>query len=356
LRGETVAATALRLGGVIEPLGHVRRDLPAALCAALDRALAPDAARRGTLAQLRGALEAAHAQASAPSRTHRRGAQRPKLSLPLLPANTIALTPRARSLAGAAAAGTLSGAALTAVLGVHSVAAAVIAGAGAAMLVSLSAAVGWLLIGLVALGWLGAGGHPGTALVLAAALVPVPVLLASRPWLWSAPALGVAFGALGVAACAPVLAARLGSRPSARAALGALSYWWLVIVEVLTGRRLLFGAPPGAHPRSSWENSLTGAAQHALAPLWSDGRLATAVLWAAAAVALPLLVRGSRLRSRSIGALAWAGLFVAGGALEASKLGLPSSPAPALVGLLAGALALVGAGATDRSHQPPTVA
>ena len=61
LRGETVAATALRLGAVIAPLEGVRPDLPPELCAAIDRALAPAPASRGTLAQLRAALDAARA-------------------------------------------------------------------------------------------------------------------------------------------------------------------------------------------------------------------------------------------------------------------------------------------------------
>src|SRR6202043_465029 len=59
LRGETVAATALRLGTVIAPLGRARRDLQPGLCAAIARALAPAPADRGTLAQLRAALDAA---------------------------------------------------------------------------------------------------------------------------------------------------------------------------------------------------------------------------------------------------------------------------------------------------------
>ncbi len=49
LRGSTVAATARRLGVAITPLRDVRPDLPPALCAALDRALAPGPDERGTL-------------------------------------------------------------------------------------------------------------------------------------------------------------------------------------------------------------------------------------------------------------------------------------------------------------------
>ena len=354
LRGETVAATALRLGGAIEPLGRVRRDLPPALCAAIDRALAPAAANRGTLAQLRGALEAALAPAS-PRRRRLLGAAgaRRRLARRSPP---IALSARGRTALGAAGAGTVTGVTLTSLLGLHSAQTAILAGAGAGVLVSLSAGVGWLLVGLAAVAWLGAAGHPGTALVLCAGLAPVPILLAARPWLWSAPALGPALGALGVAACAPVFAGRLGGRAPTRAALGALSYWWLAIAETLAGRRLLFGAPAGVTPRSAWQSSLDAAFQHALVPLWSDGRLATAALWAAAAVLLPWLVRGPRGRLRMLGALVWAALLVGGGTLLAGRLGLALPSSPLLAGLLAGALAFATTNGRAHLHQSPNVA
>ena len=152
------------------------------------------------------------------------------------------LTPRAQGLLAAAGAGTLTGVALTTVLGPHSMASGVFAALrGSRALVLASPSVGWLLVALAAVGWLGASGQPGSALVLFAALAPVPVLLPSRPWLWSVPALGPVLGVLGIAACAPVLAGRLGGRALSRAALGALCYWWLAIAETLTGRRLLLG-------------------------------------------------------------------------------------------------------------------
>jgi tRNA A-37 threonylcarbamoyl transferase component Bud32 len=354
LRGETVAATALRLGAAIEPLGRVRRDLPPALCAAIDRALAPAAASRGTLAQLRAALDAALEPGS--SRRRRLPGRRSEPGPDDTPSAPIALSARGRALLGAAGAGIVSGVTLTTLLGVHSVEAAIFAGAGAGVLVSLSAGVGWLLVALGALGWLGASGQPGTALVLCAALAPVALLLGSRPWLWSAPAFGPALGALGVAACSPVFAGRLGGRAPARAALAALSYWWLAIAETLAGRRLEFGAPAAVAPRASWQGSLGAAFQHALLPLWSNGRLATAALWAVAAVLLPWLVRGSRRRLRALGALAWAGLLVGGGTLLAARLGLPRPSSPLAIGALAGALAFATANVRAHSHQSPTVA
>jgi eukaryotic-like serine/threonine-protein kinase len=242
------------------------------------------------------------------------------------------------------------------VLGPHSMASGVFAGAAAAALVLASSSVGWLLVALAAVGWLGASGQPGSALVLFAALAPVPVLLPSRPWLWSMPALGPVLGVLGIAACAPVLAGRLGGRAASRAALGALCYWWLAIAETLTGRRLLLGVATGVKPRDSWQASLTGAFHHALAPLWSDGRLVTAAVWAFAAMLLPWLVRGRSRELRAVAALAWAGSLILVGALVATRLGAPRPPFPLAVGVLATVLAFGTAGRHHRPHQSANVA
>jgi hypothetical protein len=353
LRGKTVAATALRLGAVIPPLERVRPDLPAALCAAIDRALAPAPGSRGTLAQLRAALDAARAAKTTRRRlsTRRSGSRRARAR-----STPMTLTPRARSLLSAAAAGTISGLALTAVLGSQSPAVGVFVGAGAAVLVLVSESVGWLLVGLTAVGWLGATGQPGTALVVCVALAPVPMLLPSRPWLWSLPAIAPALGVLGVAACAPVLAGRLGGRAASRAALGALSYWWLAIAETLSGHRLLLGVATGVPRRAAWQGSLSGAFEHALAPIWSDGRLLTAALWALAAVLLPWLVRGRSRELRAIAALAWAGSLILAGALVATHLGVRRPPFPLAVAALAAALAFATAKLRDHSHQSANVA
>jgi hypothetical protein len=353
LRGATVAATALRVGTVIAPLRHVRGDLPPALCSAIDRALAPEPASRGNLTQLREALDGALALSQ---RRRALGTYRGVWRSGGAQSAPMTLTPRARRLSSAALAGAVSGLTVTTVLGSYRPDVGVFAGLGAAALVCLSVSVGWLLLGLAALGWLGASGQPGVALVLCAALAPVPVLLPSRPWLWSVPALAPALGALGVGACAPVFAGRLAGRAPSRAALGALSYWWLALAETLVGRRLLLGAAAGVQPRSDWRASLGGAFQHALAPLWSDGRLLTAALWALAAVVLPWVVRGRSAELRALGALIWAGSLMVAGVALAARLGSARPPAPLAAGALAAALAFVTANVRADSHQSPSVA
>ncbi|HEX2086115.1 MAG TPA: serine/threonine-protein kinase, partial [Solirubrobacteraceae bacterium] len=59
VRADGAAATARRVGMRMPQLRRLRRDLPAGLCAAIDAALDPDPAVRGSVAGLRAALEAA---------------------------------------------------------------------------------------------------------------------------------------------------------------------------------------------------------------------------------------------------------------------------------------------------------
>jgi eukaryotic-like serine/threonine-protein kinase len=335
LRGRTVAATAKRVGEVVPPLAGVRPDLPPALCAAIDRALTPAVGARGTVAQLRVAVRAALAPPA--GRPRRRWAD------PRSQAPRIAITPRARSLLGACGAGALAGTGMTTVIASHTVALGVLAGTVAAATVVIAGSAGWLSLALAAVAALGASGRPGSAMLLAAVLLPGAVLLVGRPWLWSAPALGPLLGLAGLAGFAPLLAGRIGGPAPARAALAALAYWWLAIVEVLSGRRLLYGAPTAVGPRASWQGSLSGAYNHALAPLWSDGRLVTAALWALAAVVLPWIVRGASLESRALGAIAWTVALLLAAALLAARVGVVHPPSPLLPGVLLACAALASA-------------
>src|SRR5205823_6085120 len=65
VRGPTPAATVRRIGDPIEPLERRRENLPRGVGRALDRALSPAPAQRGTLAELRAALAAGRALAHA---------------------------------------------------------------------------------------------------------------------------------------------------------------------------------------------------------------------------------------------------------------------------------------------------
>jgi hypothetical protein len=349
LRGATVAATAQRIGAEVPPLASARRDLPPELCRAIDRALDTDPRRRGSLAQLRDALDQARGIGAA--RRRLLGAR-----VPVVGAMAGALVPseRARLALGAATAGVSAGV-LASVLGGANSTAAVFTGTLVASLFTLAEGVAWMLAALIAIAWLGAAGQPGTALLLAAALAPVPLLLPTRPWLWSAPVLAPLLGLIGAAAAAPALAGTLARRALPRAALGALSYWWLALAETLFGRRLLLGLAPHVAPRSSWQGSLSATVSHALAPLCTDGRLLSAGLWALAAMVLPWVLRARAIRWRSVGAVLWASALLVALAMIATAQGEQRSPLTIAAVALAAALALAGSVLRDPPHYPPEV-
>jgi len=191
------------------------------------------------------------------------------------------------------------------------------AAAAAALLVAVLPRIGWLVAALGVCGWLASpeADRAGSALVLACALAPVPVLLPRSGLLWSAPALAPLLGSVALAplyvgvACLAVSAWR-------RVALAAAGLVWLVLAEVITGHGLLFGAPPEVRAPEVWEASAFDAARNALYPLAFSPALAPAAVWAAFALVLPLAVRGRWTVLDVVVAAAWAaGLVAAHGAL-----------------------------------------
>jgi hypothetical protein len=176
--------------------------------------------------------------------------------------------------------------------------------------------------------------------------------------LWSVPALGPALGAIGLGPAYPAIAG-MGSRSAwRRAGLGALGFLWLAAAEVLSGRSLLYGVADGTQPRARWDGSFAHAAEHAIYPAISGPALAPAVVFAAAAVLLPLAVRGRSLAFDAILATAWAAGVVA--ALHATDTLLSADVRLAGArGATAGALlgaALAVAVAHVRAPAPPVSA
>jgi eukaryotic-like serine/threonine-protein kinase len=318
VRGRGAAATARRVGARLPALGRLRRDLPVELCRALDRAVLARPEQRGTLADLRAALadglpvadDERGTIAGSPLEGLARPAPRPRVR------------PRARVAAALAASGLAAAALawLTPAAGVEVAPAAGAAGAAAAVLVAPR--LGWIAMVCVLAAW--AGGP--TALVLGLAALPTVVLLRRSGPLWSLPAGAPLLGMAGLAGAWPVLAAQAG-RPWQRAALGALGGWWLALAEVLTGDRLALGAPPGS-----------ALDAERLDPLLTSGALALVALWAGAAVALPVLVRGRVLAADVVGATAWAAAL--GSATQAVADTL--SWQPTMRGLVAGAVVAGG--------------
>jgi hypothetical protein len=308
VRGASPAETARRVGRLLPPLGRVRRDLPAELCAAVDDALDPDPLRRPPLRELRAALAACEGALSEegglvePATIERFG---------LATAQALA-RPRPRPLLRRALAGLAAGALAAVAVALLEPAPpspplVALAAAGA---VALLPRLGWLAAAAALAGWLaGEADLPGTALVVAAGAACAPLLLPRAGLLWSAPA---AAPALGFAALGPmhVALAGLARTPWRRAGLGAAGFCWLALAEVVTGETLLLGPPADAAAQAAWEGSLADAVTEALVPLATSGVLALAVVWGAFAAALPLAVRGRSLWLDVGRGVAWAVAFV----------------------------------------------
>ncbi len=320
VRAGTPAGTARRVGRPLPPLRRLRRDLPEGLCGALDRALRPRPAERGTLDDLRSALEAATQQVDDHGGLLPLAGPRPHAA-PEIPARLVA------GLAG----GGLAAAALS-LAGPTPPVPVALGAVGAGALVALLPRLGWLVCAVAVVAWVG-GSLTGEAVLLAAALAAPPVLLARRGAWWSLPALAplLALGSLAPAYCA--LAAQAPG-PRARAALSAAGFWWLAIAEALLGRDLhlgrVVGAPAGARSAADAADVLWG--------VLSSGLVAGAVLWALAATLLPLLTARGGLLAATVGAAAWAAaLVLATGALGRALEGAVALPDPR--GTLAGAVA-----------------
>jgi hypothetical protein len=379
VRAGNPAATARRVGMRLPALARVRRDLPPGLCRAIDRAVVPEPGARTDLPALRAGLATAAAHvADVPGPIA--GGERAGVAIRARTAVTRVRSPpappRRRQLAPAPAAptyrppgpaadpgggprSTLPARAAAAAAAAALVAAALAwlgpqpplqapAGAGiAAAAVFLLPRLGWLLAAAALLAWL-AVAAPGIALLVGLALAPVPLLLPRRGTAWSLPALAPLLGIAGLAGAWPALAGQAARWP-ARAALGGLGGWWLALAEALTSGRLLSGPADGILPRAAWEGSATDMARDALWPLLSAGALALALLWALAAMLLPVVVRGRSSALDLVGAAAWTATLAA--ATQALAEALLLDPPRGLVtsAVLAGVIAVAACATRARS-------
>jgi eukaryotic-like serine/threonine-protein kinase len=206
----------------------------------------------------------------------------------------------------------------------------------------------WLVAALALAVWQAAAGRPGAGLLALVALLPVVLLPIGRrdragTGGWLACALAPILGVIGLAGAFPAVAGQ-APRWRMRAALGALGYWWLVLAEPLLAQKLWLGPASGVPARAVWEGSLSSAAVHVIWPLLSVGTMLGAALWAGGAVVLPLLVRGRNAALDAVAAVAWSAALVAGAPALDSGLAGPAAqamPRGAVLGaVLGGALAL----------------
>jgi hypothetical protein len=362
VRGATPAATVRRIGRPLSPLEHSRRDLPRRLTRSLDRALASEPANRGTLEELRLALE--EALQTTGRRFRRRGRARRKdadvswvESGGFLVAEEAETAPRTFSKTRAARS--------PRAVDLHAASALPMdlreshvqidddiddeGTSGIVRRLALPRAL-WLAFALAAIVWQAWEGKPGVALLLLAAAVPIAVMPAQRASRlvgpgWLGCALAPVLGLVSLAGAFPALAGQ-SARPRSRAAFGALGYWWLILSEPLLARRLWLGPPSHTPPRAVWEGSLSAAATHVLVPVLSVGVLLGATLWAIAALVLPWIVRGRRAALDVVGATVWVAALAAATPVLAS--GLPAhvlhpTPRGALLGAIGGGILAVAA-------------
>jgi eukaryotic-like serine/threonine-protein kinase len=329
VRGPSPAATARLVGTVLPRLRSHRRDLPAGLCAALDRALAPAAGDRGTLDELAVALGEALPEVSDEGGTI---APHPLERAP-------GRAPAFARLAAGLAAGGLTALALGAAAdppawtGVSEVSgdvfvAPLTGAAVACVLVAAFPRAGWLLVAAGCVAAL-AQPWPAAAALVAAAAAVMPLLLRRRGLTWSVPAAAPALGLATLAGAYPAVAGR-AREAYVRAALGAAGLWWLLLAEPLLDRDLAIGTPPGD-------------AADVLEAVATSGALLLAPLWALAAVVLPWVVPGRTLATDVVGAAAWAAGLAAATAAITGYAGLAEPRGLAAGGVAAAALAVIGA-------------
>jgi tRNA A-37 threonylcarbamoyl transferase component Bud32 len=306
VKAGTPAATANRIGKALPPLSKHRKDLPAELSEAIDRALRPRPDERGDLDDLADALADALGEVSDEGGT---------VVVAPHPLED-ALPPRWGRPAAALGAGVLAGAAVWEFAGDGSVGPLPVAGAVAALVLALPR-LGWLIGALGALVVVGLE-HPGSATVLAAALAPVPLLVRRTPTAWSLPGAAPLLGLLSLAGAYPALAGR-ARHWAARLGLGATGAWLLLLAEPLLDRRLLLGTPAGVPVRDRFDDGASLAAADVIGPLTAAPTIALVAIWAGAALLLPWIVRGRTLAGDLVGATAWtAGLAAATASLSTS--------------------------------------
>ena len=334
------AGRARRLGAHLPPLRRYRRDLPRELGCAVDLALRPRPSERGTVAELHASL--VETQALVDDEPGVVGGPWPTLAglTRSRSEREAEAPPPQRSgwperLPGGAAAALI--AAWLVALAFHSppvvlAAAALIGG----LAVWALPRIGWVSLALTGSIALVAAGRSGAAaVVLIALLVPVIVLLGA-PTRWPLGAAAPALGAVLLAGAWPALAGR-DRRIWRRAALGAVGWVWLFVVDLLAGSGVYTTLPPGIPPRALWMGSVDHALGHALWPLVRAGALAPALVWAAAAAVLPWIVRGPA-RVRLVVVVIWSAALASATTttLRTLHTGVTVAPAAVVIGAVAG--------------------
>jgi tRNA A-37 threonylcarbamoyl transferase component Bud32 len=287
------AATARAIGEPIAPLSAVRHELPDGMTAAIDAALDPDPEERPLASELGSAL-AGHAgeldgEPLPPVEGIDGEAWVEPRRLPELTRFLPGIGIAALGLAALIATGAPAPIALAA-LGPGALA---LGRPRPAYALQLTLVLLWLVLG---------AGEAGVAALVA--VLGAPLLLAAiDPEAIALPGLAPILGLAGLGPVYPALAG-LTRGGASRALLGGIGYLWLAAWEELAHRTLLLG--PVADAPAHWTGSASTALSDVVAPLFDPSVFAGAGIFALAAWALPLLIRGRTPVLDGLGALIWA--------------------------------------------------
>ena len=362
VRGAGAASTARRLGTLLPSIRAERPDVPTGLAQAIDAALDPLPENRPALERLRAELAAAaDGLSEAGGLVEPRTLQRVGLTPRMHERRRRLAAPEPTGAVQRAFAGLAAGALVEAALqlATHPPRESLAVAAGVAIAVALLPRLAWLVAAAGLIVWLTTPGVDlaGVALMALLAVVVVPLALPRAGRLWSVAAVAPLLGAIGLAPAFVALAALAGSW-ARRAGLAIAGFVWLVVAELVSDRRLLFGPPPGSRGAAAWQHSVGASATHALWPLLSSGALAPLLAWGGLAAVLPLLVRGRALWIDVAGAAAWAiALVVAQDALARPAFGARVSTASGgfVVAAVVAAGIAVAAAAVSARRAPENV-
>jgi hypothetical protein len=299
------AATARAIGEPVPSLAEPRPDLPPELIDAVDACLDPDPERRPLVSELQRAMEASGPLLG--------GERLPPPIAP--PEGDGALRPAGRPWLRVIAAVAVSLLCLAVLLWSGSPGAALFLSPLAGALALVRPRLAFMVAAAGCSLWLAVGaGEQGAALVVAVLSAPLGIPVGSGRGV-ALPALAPALALPGLAPAYPAVASFAGGA-AARALLGAVGYIWMAAAESLSGRDLFLG--PVMSAPAEWRDSAGQAMSGVVVPLAEGPVLAGALVWALAAVLLPVLVRGRMPILDALGALLWAaGLIAAHGMLAA---------------------------------------
>ena len=314
---EGPAATARAIGEPIAPLAAVRPELPEQMTETIDAALDPDPEERPLASELSSILAAHVADLEGEPLPAIAGIDDDALPEPRRRPDLARFLPAIGVAALGLAALIATGAPAPIALAALAPGALATGRPRPAYALQLALVVLWLLIG---------AGEPGVAAMVV--VLGAPLLLAPiDPEAIALPGLAPILGLAGLGPVYPALAG-LTRGAAGRALLGGIGYLWLAAWEELAHRTLLLG--PVADPPAHWTGSAGTALSDVVAPLIDGSVLAGAGVFALAAWALPLLIRGRTPVLDALGALIWAA-----GLISALRLVAGGSSPP---GLLFGAL------------------